>query len=963
MLINALNQKLRNLWWHLQSTWRIDHDPHQVLEDSLAYQHQRLQQIIRATGVGTWEWNVQTGEVILGPNWAAMLGYSLAELAPIGLDTWERLTHPDDLKQAYEAIERHWLRHTEDYECEMRMRCKSGHWLWIQARGQVISRTADGEPLWMVGTHADITVRKNTEIALYESRAMYQQLVEKQPDLICWFKPDTTLTFVNSAYAEFFATTPEQLLGQRFINFLNPKDQLEAREYLASFTPAQAAQQSEHVTRRADGVERWHLWRDFAFFDDQEQLLSFQSFGTDITDRKQAEMALQYKETQLRNILSSVVDAILTIDAHCTILSVNAATERMFGYSAQELIGANVALIMPNQMGHQHDHFVQRYLSGGDAKIIGIGREVQGRHRDGSCFPAELAISEFEMQDQRFFTGIIRDISEHKHYEAELIRAREAAEAANQAKSAFLAAMSHEIRTPMNGVIGLVDLLRRSPLSTDQQTMLATIKDSAFSLLGIIDEILDFSKIEADKLTLERTAVSLAQIVEGVGDTLQPLAMRKQLVLHYEYDPALPAWVYADSVRLRQILFNLTGNAVKFTHSEPSRSGWVRLRARCRHVDTQWCRVHFQISDNGIGIASDKLSQLFQPFSQAESSTTRRFGGTGLGLSICSRLVAMMGGRITVTSQLGEGSTFEFELEFERAAAPPSDEVLPVAHHLAEWGAQAPSVDVARSTGQLILVAEDNETNQTVIRYQLHTLGYAVEMAQDGLQALERLRTGQYALLLTDYHMPSLDGLALIAAVREMERYSTQHLPIVMLTANAIKGEAEQFLSAGADEVLTKPVVLDDMQRVLRRWMPVPLPQPESPVATLDMQAEGRGDTHQPPVDTRVLERIVGDDPAVVHTVLQEFLHTATVTFERLHTADGDAAIIHQQAHRLKSSARSVGALHLGELCQALEDAGQADDEAALSPLLAKLNTEWRAVEQYLHGYIQSAVDHGNSDD
>ena len=957
MLIHTLNQKLKNLWLRFKSTQHVDDEPHQVLEDSLAYQHQRLQQIIRATGVGTWEWNVQTGEVILGPNWAAMLGYRLAELAPISLETWERLTHPDDLQKAHKAIERHCLQNTEDYQCEMRMRCKAGHWLWIQARGQVISRTADGEPLWMVGTHADITARKNTEIALYQSRELYQQLVEKQPDLICWFQPDTTLTFVNLAYAQFFATMPQKLIGQQFINFLSPKDQREAREYLASFTPTQAAQQSEHITRRADGVERWHLWRDFAFFDDQDRLISFQSFGADITDRKQAEMALQYKETQLRNILSSVVDAILTIDTQCTILSVNAATERMFGYSAQELIGANVALIMPDQMGHRHDHFVQHYLSGGDAKIIGIGREVQGRHRDGSCFPAELAISEFKMQDERFFTGIIRDISEHKHYEAELIRAREAAEAANKAKSAFLAAMSHEIRTPMNGVVGLVDVLRRSPLNAEQQAMLATIKDSAFSLLSIIDEILDFSKIEANKLTLEYTAVSLRQLVEGVGDTLQPLAAHKQVALHYDCDPELPEWVLADSVRLRQVLFNLTGNAVKFTHSEPPHSGWVSLRAQCRHVDTQSCRVHFQVSDNGIGIAPEKLPHLFQPFSQAESSTTRRFGGTGLGLSICARLVEMMGGTITVTSQLGQGATFEFELVFECAVAPPSDEVSP-AVNLPEWGAQAPSVDVARATGQLILVAEDNKTNQTVISYQLNALGYAAEIVNDGLQALEHLHTGRYALLLTDYHMPELDGLALTAAVREMERYRTQHLPIIMFTANAIKGEAEQFLSAGADEVLTKPVVLDEMQRVLRRWMPAPLHPLESPMATpLDMGNTGAKDTarkHQTPVDIRVLERIVGADPSVVHTVLQEFLHTATATFERLHTADGDSTIMHQQAHRLKSSARSVGAQRLGELCQALEDAGRADDVQRLSPLLTELKIEWQAVEQFIHRYMDS---------
>ncbi len=423
------------------------------------------------------------------------------------------------------------------------------------------------------------------------------------------------------------------------------------------------------------------------------------------------------------------------------------------------------------------------------------------------------------------FIAIQQDISARKRDEAELIRAREVAEQANQAKSAFLAAMSHEIRTPMNGVIGLVDLLKRSPLDAEQHKMVATIRDSAFSLLNIIDEILDFSKIEANKLSLEQTTVSLERIVTGVGDTLQPLAARKQLMLHCRCDPELPEWVLADPVRLRQILLNLTGNAVKFTHSTEQRLGWVNVRANCRHLDAQCCRVHFQVSDNGIGINSEHLPRLFQPFSQAERSTTRRFGGTGLGLSICARLVEMMGGKITVTSQPGEGSTFEFELTCQRAVVPEEHKVesLPTNPTPA---VEVPSIETARASGQLILVAEDNETNRMVIGYQLKALGYAAEMVNDGLQALERLGTGGYGLLLSDYQMPALDGLALTAAVREMERYSPspQRLPIIILTANALKDEAERFLQAGADEVLTKPVVLDDMRQILQQRMPISHP-------------------------------------------------------------------------------------------------------------------------------------------
>lgn len=664
---------------------------------------------------------------------------------------------------------------------------------------------------------------------------------------------------------------------------------------------------------------------------------------------RSVEMQLANQEAQLRTILSNVLDAILTTDAEGRIILFNPAAERMFGYRSAEVKGANITMLMPTEVSDRHADLMQSYIDSSErGQSNEIRREVQARRRDGVVFPADLAINEFWMEGRRFFTSTIRDISERKHYEAELIHAREAAEAANRAKSAFLAAMSHEIRTPMSGIIGLVDLLGLSPLNPDQAAMVPRIKESAFSLLSIIDEILDFSKIEANKLTLEHTPVSLQQVMQAVCGTLKPLVERKRLTLQCHCDPALPHWVYTDPVRLRQILFNLVGNAVKFTSSKPQRAGEIRLQASCRYSDAQRCQVHFQVVDNGIGIPAEKLPDLFQPFMQAESSTTRQFGGTGLGLSICARLVEIMGGTIRVDSQFGEGTTFHFDLDFELAPEPSVDNttlglVQPISL------SATPDVESIRAAGQLILVAEDNETNQTVIGYQLNALGYAAEMVGDGLQALERLRTGHYALLLTDYHMPHLDGLALIAAIREIERCSkTRYLPIVVLTANAIKGEAERFLSVGADDVLTKPVVLEDMHRVLTRWMPAVShssaadPPPDEAVTPPSEEAV---------VDVSVLERIVGDDPGIIQAVLQEFLQTGTATMDYLHSADLDPAVISQQAHRLKSSARSVGAQRLGELCQSLENAGKAEDRQALTSLLAELHTEWLSVERCLQGY------------
>ena len=405
-------------------------------------------------------------------------------------------------------------------------------------------------------------------------------------------------------------------------------------------------------------------------------------FGPDAAELKRAEAALRDSEARHRAILDAAIDGIITIDDRGTIEAANPAAVRLFGYSTTELIGANVKMLMPAPYHDQHDGYLDNYRRTGERKIIGIGREVVGRRKDGTVFPMDLSISEINVGGRRMFTGLVHDVTERKQAEmelraardelelrvrertadltranVELERAKQAAEAASRAKSTFLANMSHEIRTPLNGVIGMTELVLKSQLSAQQREFLMTVKDSGEALLSVINDILDFSKIEAGKLALDNTTFDLR---ESVGDTMKSFALRahqRGLELTCFIHPDVPHMVIGDYNRLRQVVVNLVGNAVKFTDK-----GEVSLEVARESRSQSHVVLHFTVSDTGIGVPEEKRATIFEMFEQADSSTTRRHGGTGLGLAIVGRLVGLMEGRIWLESEVGRGSRFHFAI-------------------------------------------------------------------------------------------------------------------------------------------------------------------------------------------------------------------------------------------------------------------------------------------------------------
>jgi signal transduction histidine kinase/HPt (histidine-containing phosphotransfer) domain-containing protein/ActR/RegA family two-component response regulator len=616
------------------------------------------------------------------------------------------------------------------------------------------------------------------------------------------------------------------------------------------------------------------------------------------------------ERTKYHTLFETNTEGIVLLDDH-GFTDCNAATLEMFHVASV----ADFVALQPEDLGapiqaggvSAHELAVTRIRA-----AVEQGHAVfewRGRRGDGSLFDAEIALHAMRLNERPYIQAIIRDVSPQKEAERALKTAHDAALAAAELKSQFVANVSHEIRTPLNGILGMTGFLLRSPLAEQQKEYAETIHYSAEALLGIINDLLDFSKIEAGRLSLEHIVLDLPRLLRDVIALYAPRAEAKGLRLILDLDSQLDAWVIGDPLRLRQILLNLLDNAIKFTEQ-----GEIRLEARTRQRGADLCQIRLSVRDAGIGIPEAALNRIFQAFSQADGSTSRKYGGTGLGLAISRQLAELMGGTLSVDSQPGEGSAFHLDLPMRISVSPP-DGLTPAS--------SAPVKLAGR-----ILVAEDNPVNQKVTRYMLENLGLEAIVAGDGKEAFALHQAQPVDLILMDCQMPEWDGFMATHAIRDWEaRDGRRHTPIIALTANAMPGYGDTCRSAGMDEYLAKPLREEDLLRILQRFLG------KMSASTEPIANTPQPDDDTPGFDLAKVRKLCRDDPAQVREMLALFIDSTDLLMADLGAAlarrDGPQAA--RQAHQIKGAAAYLGVTSMTQLSSALEaDAKQNRlDEAA----------------------------------
>ncbi len=653
-----------------------------------------------------------------------------------------------------------------------------------------------------------------------------------------------------------------------------------------------------------------------------------------LVSRRVAEQTRQLDGEKLKfqTLFESNSDAVVILD-ETGFIDCNPATLRMFGMnSANEFLSCTIpALGAARQGPAQEDAFsyAQRMLS--LARTEGHAfMEWQGRRLDGSVFPAEIAMHAMELEGRPVIQAILRDISERKQVEQAMANARDAALSAARTKSEFVANVSHEIRTPLHGIQGMTDLLLRTPLlSTDQREYALSLKYSASSLLTVINDLLDFSKIEAGKLRLEQMPFDLRTVLEEVINLYRPRALEKGLNLELYGMDDLSCCVLGDPHRLRQVLLNLVDNAFKFTLQ-----GGIRVSVSALGDN----RFQITVADSGIGVLPANVPHLFEAFSQADSSTTRRFGGTGLGLAISRQLVELMGGIIEVQSPPpGEIRGTSFTLTLPLLAAPGKLQPRPN--------------PVARHFQGRVLVVEDNPVNQKVVHFQLSSLGLEVEVAESAPVALKLLQQDpRWDLIFMDWQMPEMDGFAAAQAIHALPPPASR-IPIVVLTANATPGFREACLKAGMDDYLSKPYSEDALSAVLSRWLfvetltanPVPA-QAETPTRVRTEQASNQ------PLALAQLRTRYGADSSVPDEMLTIFLDTSEGLLLDLNGAlkNRDWTLAARKCHSLRGAAAAVLAMPLMREAGRLEDALKLNDLERAPDLLQDLEAEFIRIRHYL---------------
>jgi PAS domain S-box-containing protein len=821
-----------------------------LAEAALRQSETELRATFEQAGIGVARVDRNLAFMQVNRTFAEMVGYAAEELQCLHVS---EIVHDADRLASAERFHKLYAGESEGFSAEQRYVHKDGRLVWVRCTVSPIRNAGTGAITAAVKFVEDITERKRT-------RALLEGFFRQAAVGMAVLDTDSRMLRVNQHLCDLLGYDKAELKGLHYMDLNHPDEVAAAAACFRQLLDREIPDYTEEKRLRCkDGSYRWTLIVAALITDRGDGAPYIITVIQDIQARKQLEhdlrevqrdlesrvqqrtaelqaanAALRLEKERLRMVLETAADAYVAVDETGVIVEWNAAAAAMFGWTRQEALGLDLSdTIIPERYRAEHERGFARFAETGASDVMDHVLTLPARRRDGSEFPVEITLNANRIDGHWLINSFIRDITARKAAETALQQAKDNAEAANRAKTDFLATMSHEIRTPLNGVIGFTGLLLDGPLGEEKRHYAELARQSGESLLHLLNDFLDFSKIEAGRLELEPVPFDLHLEVSQVLALVQPAAAAKALALQKRIE--VPHRLRGDAARLRQILLNLLANAVKFTAR-----GSVTLCCAEAGRNEQGVRICFQVIDTGIGIDPAIRPYLFRPFVQAEA-ITRRFGGTGLGLAISKRLATAMGGEIGFRSTPGEGSTFWVELPFE--LMPAEGEPLPDAS-LAEFVAAPEGAIRGR-----VLVAEDNSVSQMLAAEVLKRLGCQVDVVGNGVEAVEAYRQLPYDLIFMDCDMPEMDGFEATRQIRALETDSRHdigppashphvghphvghpHVPIIAMTASALQGDPERCIAAGMDDFMSKPLRLQHLGQVVNTWL-APSGDGEAPAA------------------------------------------------------------------------------------------------------------------------------------
>ncbi len=801
---------------------------------------------------------------------------------------------------------------------------KDGRVFERRARPQLV----DGKSVGRVVNYRDVTQRVR-----FQHKLMFNRSVVEGSGPMLWIDRESCrVMYANRAACHMLGYSAEELTALKSYDFDRGLDDanMDAMNAQLQSTGRPVSFKTRYTHK--DGSQR-NVDAIASLAHDGERPIYIVNFK-DITQEKlQAREALR-QQALLHSLIDSITDPISYRDARGVLLGCNPAFCRVVSKNAAEIVGRTIEQVFPVQ----HAAAVRAR----DIQVLGSQQPATVEESYGDPSGETLyyeTVRELLRDSHGAPIGVLsisRNVTARKRAEEEVRRAKEVAEQATQLKSDFLANMSHEIRTPMNAIIGLSHLTLKTTLTERQRDYVQKVQASGQHLLGIINDILDFSKVEAGKLDIEREQFDLESVLDHVNSLVADKACAKGLELVFDAAPGVPRLLLGDSLRIGQILINYVNNAVKYTQQ-----GRVSVAVRVDGRQGDSLLLHCAVTDTGIGLTEEQQARLFQSFSQADSSTTRKYGGTGLGLAISRKLAQLMGGDVGVRSRFGQGSTFWFTVRVD--AVHGQDHALLPSPELRQGRTAAQAHEAARAEaarqgeavrGARILVVEDNDINQRVAEEILQDAGFVVDIAENGQEGLAMARGGGYDLVLMDMQMPVMDGLTATQEIRKLPELAG--LPIVATTANAMQRDRDRCLAAGMNDFIAKPIDPDELARVLLRWLKPrehgpsagsgraeDAPQTVRPEPVEGLAPPANGLPHVPGLDTALgLRRVLGKKQLYL-TLLQRYAQGQHDCAGQVRAAldAGDVATAERLAHTAKGLAGNIGAEPLAADAAALEHA------------------------------------------